>query len=109
MSDPINPDHYKDEDGKECWEAMVERYGADATAIFFHLNAFKYRFRAGKKGPKEEDLKKARKCNEIAYNIPNCDMKKPWRWVFVDNAVTFARIGAFLLFAVALILLSCIQ
>ena len=69
ISDPINPDHYKDEDGKECWEAMVEEFGKIDTFTFFRLNAFKYRFRAGKKGPKEEDLKKAIRCEELALEI----------------------------------------
>ena len=69
MSDPINPDHYKDENGKECWEAMVEEFGAEATAIFFHINAFKYRFRAGKKGPEAEDLNKAIRCDHLALKI----------------------------------------
>lgn len=51
--DYINPQHYVQDDGKQTWERMVEKYGVYKTAIFCELNAFKYQDRRGKK-PNEE-------------------------------------------------------
>lgn len=54
-----HPAHYQ---GKyECIELMRAVFGDDAVADFCRCNAFKYRFRAGKKDgvSAEEDLKKA--------------------------------------------------
>lgn len=47
--------------GYECFAAMVDEYGIDFCMAFCKCNAFKYRWRAGKKtcNP-SEDLKKAR-------------------------------------------------
>lgn len=47
--DYINPDHYKQDDGKQTWERMIEEYGKFKTAIFCELSAFKYRDRMGRK------------------------------------------------------------
>ena len=53
----IHPNHYNQ--GKiECWDAMVETYGRDATATFCKLNAFKYLWRASEKNGME-DINKA--------------------------------------------------
>ena len=53
----IHPNHYNQ--GKiECWDAMVETYGKDATATFCKLNAFKYLWRASEKNGME-DINKA--------------------------------------------------
>jgi hypothetical protein len=56
-----HPEHYKDENGKECIDCMLEEFGAEAVFWFCTLNAYKYHFRAGKKkdNSKEQDLKKA--------------------------------------------------
>lgn len=56
-----HPDHYK-QGGKECIEVMVEEFGVDSVLAFCQLNAFKYRWRAGKKdgNSKEQDLAKAK-------------------------------------------------
>lgn len=51
--DFINPNHYKQDDGKQTWERMVDIYGIEKTAIFCELNAFKYQDRMGKK-PNED-------------------------------------------------------
>lgn len=53
MSDPINPNHYQD-GGIQTIDYI------EAKNLNFHLgNAIKYISRAGKKGDKLEDLKKA--------------------------------------------------
>ena len=51
--DYVNPDHYKQDDGKQTWERMVDKFGLEETAIFCELNAFKYQDRMGKK-PNED-------------------------------------------------------
>lgn len=51
--DYVNPDHYKQDDGKQTWERMVDKFGMEETAIFCELNAYKYRERMGKK-PNED-------------------------------------------------------
>jgi hypothetical protein len=55
MSDPINPPHYVGAGGLEAI-AVIE-----AFELGFHLgNALKYILRAGRKGDRLTDLKKAR-------------------------------------------------
>lgn len=60
MNDNVShPAHYQ---GKhECIDLMTAMYGEYEVMCFCKLNAFKYRFRAGKKpgSPFEEDIKKA--------------------------------------------------
>jgi len=51
--DYVNPDHYKQDDGKQTWERMIDEFGVEATAVFCELNAYKYRDRMGKK-PNED-------------------------------------------------------
>ncbi len=54
MSDPINPDHYKNHPSKvECIQ-ITEHFN------FCRGNAIKYLWRAGEKGDAIEDLRKAR-------------------------------------------------
>lgn len=68
----INPAHYQGENGRQCIDIMLERYGIDAVIHFCQLNSFKYHFRAGRKEgeSKETDLDKARwyedKARELA-------------------------------------------
>lgn len=60
--DKVNhPQHYQSENGKECIDAMIEAYGEVAVYNFCECNAFKYKWRAGKKegSPADEDLAKA--------------------------------------------------
>lgn len=56
-----HPSHYKDENGKECIDYMLEEFGVEAVLHFCECNSFKYRFRAGKKegNSAEQDLAKA--------------------------------------------------
>ena len=56
-----HPEHYKDKNGKECIDCMLEEFGVEAVLDFCRVNAFKYRFRAGRKegNSKEQDLAKA--------------------------------------------------
>ena len=56
-----HPAHYRDENGKECIDCMIEEFGVEAVLWFCALNAYKYHFRAGKKKGNSEaqDLKKA--------------------------------------------------
>lgn len=60
MKEQVNhPSHYNLEGKKECIEQMREDYGETITAIFCLTNAYKYLYRAGHKGSKEEDIAKA--------------------------------------------------
>lgn len=74
--DMINPQHYKSSDGKECIDVMIDLFGVDKVKAFCQLNAFKYKFRAGKKpgASKEQDLAKAQwyknKLKELASKYP---------------------------------------
>ena len=53
-----HPPHYAD-GGIECIDAMEAAYGLYAVIEFCRCNAFKYQWRAGKKGATEEDIRKA--------------------------------------------------
>ena len=60
--DSINhPAHYNSAMGIECIEAMRLIWGDEKVETFCMLNAFKYRWRAGRKGDGRatEDIKKA--------------------------------------------------
>lgn len=63
--DTSHPDHYKTEN-YECYKVMQEVYGSVAFRAFCLLNAFKYLWRQGKKGPANEDVQKAKKYMELA-------------------------------------------
>lgn len=65
--DTSHPDHYKAGD-YECYKVMQEVYGSVAFRAFCLLNAFKYLWRQGKKGPANEDVQKAKKYLELAPN-----------------------------------------
>lgn len=63
MSELVNhPSHYNKSGRKECIVEMEERYGAEYTAIFCLMNAYKYLYRAGEKfgNPARQDLNKAK-------------------------------------------------
>ena len=57
--DMVNhPSHYEG-NGIECIDAMEAAYGTQAVIDFCRCNAFKYQWRAGKKGSLSEDINKA--------------------------------------------------
>ena len=59
-NDPIHsPSHYDAGSGIECIDAMRAAFHPSEVAAFCKLNAFKYIWRAGKKGDTVEDLEKA--------------------------------------------------
>ena len=63
MSEMVShPSHYSKAGRKECIVEMEEKYGAEATAIFSLLSAYKYSYRAGDKAdnPMEQDINKAK-------------------------------------------------
>ena len=50
MTEYINhPSHYLKGGRKECIVEMEEKYGAEMTAVFCLMNAYKYLYRAGEK------------------------------------------------------------
>ena len=58
-TDVINhPTHYCRDNAMECFDEMVEIYGAEAVMHFCLCNIHKYRYRAADKNG-EEDLKKS--------------------------------------------------
>ena len=55
MTEYINhPPHYLKGDRKECIVEMEEKYGAEMTAVFCLMNAYKYLYRAGEKDGNSE-------------------------------------------------------
>lgn len=60
MEQVNHPIHYQN-NGKECIDLMIEKYGLLATIDFCILNAFKYIFRCGRKegNPNYQELNKA--------------------------------------------------
>ena len=69
-----HPSHYNQ--GKiECIDAMESAYGTKAVIEFCRCNAFKYQWRAGKKGSLAEDIAKAQwyqnKMVELINKLPN--------------------------------------
>lgn len=59
-NDPVhNPSHYNAGDGIKCIDAMRSAFHPSEVAAFCKLNAFKYLWRAGKKGDTIEDMEKA--------------------------------------------------
>lgn len=63
MSEMVkHPSHYNKAGRKECIVEMEEKYGAETTAVFCLMSAYKYLYRAGDKidNPMEQDRNKAR-------------------------------------------------
>ena len=48
-TDKINPSHYKSESGRECIDELRLMFGDEQVKAFCRCNAYKYRFRAGRK------------------------------------------------------------
>lgn len=53
-----HPKHYQGSK-YECIDVMADVFGKEKTAVFCELNAFKYQWRADKKGASLQDKKKA--------------------------------------------------
>ena len=75
MEEQVNhPTHYQGQ-GIECIDAMEAAYGIKAVIDFCRCNAFKYQWRAGKKGSLSEDIAKAQwyqnKMVELISKIPS--------------------------------------
>ena len=63
MSEQVNhPSHYQKAGRKECIVEMEENYGAEYTAMFCLMTAYKYLYRAGDKenNPFDQDISKAK-------------------------------------------------
>ena len=74
MKEQVNhPAHYQGQ-GLECIDDMEAAYGIKAVIDFCRCNAFKYQWRAGKKGSLSEDIAKAQwyqnKMVELISKIP---------------------------------------
>lgn len=60
MKEKINhPNHYNIQGGLECIDEMLLIFGKEAVINFCMLNVWKYRYRAGLKGKKKEDIEKS--------------------------------------------------
>lgn len=64
-----HPAHYNNQP-MEVIEMMRKVYGDKAVASFCHMNAFKYRMRAGLKGNTAEDVEKAKWYETYASRLP---------------------------------------
>lgn len=75
MEQVDHPSHYQDPNGRECIDIIEEELGPDGFQAFCRGNVIKYEFRAGKKGPAEQDQAKAdwyaRKAKETAKAVPS--------------------------------------
>jgi len=47
--DFVNPQHYVQNDGRQTWEHMVDKWGEEKTALWCEMTAYKYQDRIGKK------------------------------------------------------------
>lgn len=79
MKEMVNhPDHYNKDGRKECWDEMLELFGAEAVVAFDVLSAYKYYYRCGSKdgNPTEQEKAKIRVYMEHAsklLSIYDCD------------------------------------
>lgn len=64
-----HPSHYNKPGRKECIEEMLDEFGPEAVYWFCKLNAYKYEYRAGDKGPADVDLNKAAWYSKYANNL----------------------------------------
>ena len=72
MTEQVNhPSHYQKNGRKECIVEMEEKYGAEMTAVFCLMNAYKYIYRAGEKDVNSEmqDNLKAKWCFDYANKL----------------------------------------
>lgn len=56
----LHQNYYNKEGKRECWDEMIDIFGAKNVFIFDVLNAYKYCYRAGEKdgNPREQDISK---------------------------------------------------
>lgn len=66
-----HPAHYND-GAIECIEAMRIMFGDEKVKAFCELNAYKYLWRAGKKGDAKEDIEKAKWYSEYLSMMEAC-------------------------------------
>ena len=75
-SDMVNhPSHYNLPDRKECIDEMIDIYGLKDVAKWCEITAYKYKYRAGHKGPAVEDMHKA-----IWYTAKAHELSSKRRW-----------------------------
>lgn len=67
--DFINPKHYVQDDGKQTWERMVDKWGEEKTALWCEMTAFKYQDRIGKKPGEDTE----REMNKIKWYEEKAD------------------------------------
>lgn len=74
-----HPSHYQNEDGHECIDVMRKMFGDEVVRGFCKGNAFKYRFRAGKKtgNTYEQDIEKAEWYEDYLFKMDEEDKKTP--------------------------------
>lgn len=65
-----HPEHYTNRT-HECWDEMAAVFGKEAVITFCKLNVWKYRYRAGSKGSREEDLAKADQYMDKMISLQN--------------------------------------
>lgn len=65
-----HPEHYTNRK-HECWDEMEAVFGKEAVITFCKLNVWKYRYRAGSKGSREEDLAKADQYMDKMISLQN--------------------------------------
>ena len=109
-SDMVNhPSHYNLPNRKECIDEMIDIYGLKDVAKWCEITAYKYKYRAGHKGPVVEDMSKA-----TWYTIKARELKSKRRWKvfgkFVDKELPVLIKNVFLwlmmLYTIRAVLLS---
>jgi len=53
--DHINPSHYVQDDGRQTWERMLDKYTKEEVALWMDITVFKYEDRMGKKPTETEE------------------------------------------------------
>lgn len=76
--DFINPSHYVQDDGRQTWEHMVDKWGAEKTALWCEMTAYKYQDRIGRKPGEdhEREMKKIKWYEEKAEELRKVAKKK---------------------------------
>jgi len=58
--DYINPQHYVQDDGRQTWERMLDKWSLEEVALWCEMTVFKYEDRKGKK-PNEDPEREQKK------------------------------------------------
>lgn len=77
-----HPSHYNLPDRKECIDEMIDIYGLKDVTKWCEITAYKYKYRAGHKGPAVEDMSKA-----AWYAVKACELKSKHRWEIFGKLV----------------------